>query len=45
MKTTNNNKGKLKFKVWDEFGKPVDKFNLKPKDITKRIKSILKKYN
>lgn len=42
MKKVNNIK--LKFKVWDQFGKPVDKFKLSPKEINKRVHKILKKY-
>lgn len=36
---------KLKFKIWDEFGKPVDRFNGSPKDIIKRMRNISKKYS
>jgi hypothetical protein len=36
---------KLKFKLWDEFGKPIDKFRGSPKDISCRMKKVLKKYS
>lgn len=38
-------KVKLKFKVWDEFGKPIDKFKGSPKDIIKRMRGVIKKYS
>ncbi len=38
------NHTQLKFKIWDEFGKPIDKFKDYPKNITSRIKKVLKKY-
>lgn len=40
----NRTGNKLKFKLWDEFGKPVDKFRGSPKDINKRIRKTLKKF-
>ena len=36
---------KLKFKVWDTYGKPIDKFKGSPKDIIKRMRGIIKKYS
>jgi len=41
----NTKKVELKFKLWDEFGKPIDKFKGCPKDITNRIKKVMKKYS
>jgi len=37
-------RAKLKFKLWDEFGKPVDKFKGSPKDIKFRMNKALKKF-
>jgi len=36
---------KFKFYLYDEFGKPVDKFRGTTKDITKRLRGIIKKYS
>jgi len=35
----------FKCKVWDEFGKPVDKIKGSPKDINVRMKKLFKKYS
>lgn len=43
LKKVNN--VKLKFKVWDQYGKPIDKFKGSPTDIVKRMRGIVKKYS
>lgn len=35
----------FKIKVWDEFGMPIHKVKGSSKDITKKIKSLFKKYD
>lgn len=35
---------KLKCKIWDEFGKPVNKIKGSPKDIMRGLKDTFKKY-
>ena len=34
----------FKVKIWDEFGRPVDKIKGSKKDINTRMKKIFKKY-
>ena len=43
LKKVNN--VKLKFKVWDQYGKPVDKIKGSPVDINARIRKVFKKYS
>jgi len=35
----------FKVKIWDEFGRPVDKIKGSSKDINTRMKKIFKKYS
>ena len=41
----NNRKFTFKIKIWDEFGKPIDKVKGYPKDINARLKKVFKKYS
>ena len=45
MKSKNKKNNLIKIKIWDEYGKPVDKIMCSSKDLGKSFKNILKKFN
>jgi len=41
----NTKKVMFKCKIWDQYGKPVDKIKGSPVDINARIRKVFKKYS